>query len=126
VRRGEGRNLADVVAAGLAAAFAPLQQAPWPDTQWTRYLHLRLPGTDATLPVEWLPMTPDKATICNLLAQRFATLYRQRYGFLPPAEELRAEQLIVDALEVEAVADADRVLVGAPTLNRQVFAPAST
>jgi len=126
VRRGEGRNLADVVAAGLAAAFAPLQQASWPDTQWTRYLHLRLPGTDATLPVEWLPMTPDNATVCNLLAQRFATLYRQRYGFLPPAEELRTEQLIVDALEVEAVADADRVLVGAPALNRQVFAPAST
>ena len=126
VRRGEGRNLAAVVAGGLAEAFAPLQQAPWPDTRWTRLLHLRLPGTDATLPVEWVPMTHDDASTCELLAQRFATLYQQRYGFLPPAEDLQAERLIVDALEVEAVADADRLLAGAPALNRQVFAPAST
>ena len=143
VRRGEGRNLAVVVAAGLAAAFAPLQQAQWPDTQWTRFLHLRLPGTDATLPVEWvaeeklsvagstphdatLTTTPDNATVCRLLAERFATLYRQRYGFQPAVEDLQAERLIVDALEVEAVADADRVLAAAPVLDRKVFAPATT
>jgi 5-oxoprolinase (ATP-hydrolysing) len=148
VRRGEGRNLAAVVAGGLAEAFAPLQQAPWPDTRWTRYLQLRLPGTDATLPVEWIPAewvpaewipvegsaphdatlttTPDNAMVCRLLAERFATLYRQRYGFLPSAEDLHAERLIVDALEVEAVADADRVLAGAPALDREVFPPANT
>ena len=143
VRRGEGRNLAAVVAGGLAEAFAPLQQAPWPDTRWTRYLQLRLPGTDATLPVEWvaeeklsvvgstphdatLTTTPDNATVCRLLAERFATLYRQRYGFQPAVEDLEAERLIVDALEVEAVADADRVLAAAPVLDRKVFAPATT
>ncbi len=143
VRRGEGRNLAAVVAGGLAEAFAPLQQAPWPDTRWTHYLQLRLPGTDATLPVEWvaeekrsvvgsiphdatLTTTPDNATVCRLLAERFATLYRQRYGFQPAAEDLQAERLIVDALEVEAVADADRVLAGAPVLDREVFAPTTT
>ena len=73
-----------------------------------------------------LTTTPDNATVCRLLAERFATLYRQRYGFQPAVEDLQAERLIVDALEVEAVADADRVLAAAPVLDRKVFAPATT
>ena len=121
VRRGEGRTLAAVADAGLPAAFAPLQQARWPDTQWTHYLHLRLPGTDATLAVPW-----DTRATASRLAQAFAARYRQRYGFLPPAADLAPERLIVDALEVEAVADAERVLAGAPALDRAVFAATST
>ena len=134
LRRGEGRTLAAVVAAGLPEVFAPLQQDRWPDTQWTRYLHLRLPGTDATLPVLWAPdIEPSSAesaatarNIADTLAAGFAASYRQRYGFLPPMEDLQPERLVVDALEVEAVADAQRVLAGAPALDRAVFAPTTT
>ncbi len=126
-RRGEGRTLAALESADLTQAFSQLQRealealttiAP---ATWGLALHLRVPGTDATLAVDWHVGRSTTQVVTDFIRQ-----YTHRYGFTPTASDVAPESLIVDALEVEAMADAARVLPDAATPTRALHPPCTT